>query len=74
MTLDDRDDRTLLDGGRALEAIGGKTLEVIGNTTKQSVPVSVDATKKFGLEIHVVEAISKKIRQQFQGLRRGWKY
>ena len=59
VTLDDRDNRTLLDGGRTLETLGGKTSEIIVSVTWPSVPVSVDTAEKFRLQIHVVEAVEK---------------
>ena len=47
VTLDDRDNRTLLDGGRTLKTRGGKTSEMIVGVTQSSAPVSVDTAEKF---------------------------
>jgi len=59
VALDDGDNRTLLDGGRAFETLGEKTSEIIASVTLPSVPVSVDTAEKFWLEIHVVKAGEK---------------
>jgi len=47
VTLDDRDNRTLLDGGRTLETRGEKTSEMIVGVIHPSAPVSVDTAEKF---------------------------
>ena len=64
VTLDDGDDRTLLDGRRTLETLGRKTSEIIASVTWPSVPVSVDTAEEFCLQIHVVEAVENRIRQR----------
>ena len=67
VTLDDRDDRTLLYSGRALETIEGKASEIIACSMTPNVPISVDTAEKLCLEIHIVEAGLKETRQQFPG-------
>jgi hypothetical protein len=73
VTLDDGDDRTLLDGGRTLETRGEKTSEIIVGVTQPSAPVSVDTAEKFWLQIHVVEAVEKGSVSDVQGRAKGIK-
>jgi hypothetical protein len=64
VTLDYRDDGSLLDSGRTLETIGEKNSKTIFHSTPPNIPVSVDTTEKFCLEVHVVEAGSKRFRKR----------
>ena len=73
VTLNDRDDRTLLDGGGTLETRGEKTSEIIASVTWPSVPVSVDTTEKLWLQIHVIKAVRKRVRQRRLGSNEGCK-
>lgn len=65
VTLDDRDNRTLLNSGRTLETGGEKTSKTIARSAQSNVPVSVDTAEKFWLEIHVVKAGLGRVRQRF---------
>lgn len=64
VTLDDRDDCTLLDSGRTLKTAKENPSKTIAQPARPNVPISIDTTKKFCLEIHVVEAGSEMIRQR----------
>ena len=61
VTLDDGDDRTLLDGGRTFETLEQENVrDNRAGVSLSSVPVSVDTAEKFWLEIHVVETVERR--------------
>ena len=64
VTLDDGDNRTLLNGRRTFETLGDKMSEIIASVAAPNVPVSVDTAEKFWLQIHIVKAIENGTRQR----------
>jgi hypothetical protein len=55
VTLDDRDDGTLLNGRGPLETVLVVNTQYT-ETIKNYSPIGVNATKQLGLQIHVIEA------------------